>query len=132
MTFEVAEATVEAAKRREFITSPITGEIVRWRDPDTGETHKVVCPECLAVVLGHRKFEMRIERGIYFDKVGVGDPAYFIAAGVDFKTVVVPHFGRVAYTTKRQITTFLKRFSPNDKRRWKRVTGLPYPYKLFQ
>jgi hypothetical protein len=112
------------------IKSPLSATIIIAYDPSTRETERTVCSACLDLVQG--RLRLTVRRGGPYFEAGVGDPLYFLGAGVRFSTVVVPYYGRIAYAKRANIDRFLRRFKLEDKIRWEELTGTPFPYKLFK
>lgn len=116
---------------RARIYSPCTGIVVRDYDPRTGVTTKTVC-EVARLFITSRDLYFPPHSSIdpYFER-GVGDPVYFIAAGVDFRSLTVPYYGTVAYADEGVMKRFLKRFGREVIDGWEWETGVPFPYRRF-
>lgn len=113
------------------IYSPCTGIVVRDYDPATGITTKTVCEVArLFITSRDAYFPPHSPVDPFFER-GVGDPVYFIAAGVDFRSIVTPYYGTVAYADESAIKRFLKRFGRDGMDNWEYDTGVPFPYRRF-
>lgn len=108
--------------------SPLSEIIIIEYDPKTGVTTRRTCPECLEFIRSDAK--VHPNNGPFFE-LGVGDPLYFIGAGVAYRTVILPYYGDVAFERIETIRKFNERFSYRQKREWKKLTGIPFPYKYF-
>lgn len=118
------------------ITSPLSDVVIAETDPETGTTTRRVCPECTRFI----ETNQVVKRGApYFDK-GVGDPIYFIGAGAEYRSLVVPIHGRVAFHDWDNWTYYRdnhphksdkERFSYDQKSNWKEKVGVPFPYEFF-
>lgn len=111
------------------VKSPLSNVIIIEYDPATKKTIRRVCDKCRNAVVGRRLSVRRC--GPYLER-GVGDTLYFLGSGLKYRTLVVPHYGRVAYLKREDIEQFLRRFGRNEKRNWVELTGTPFPYKLFK
>ena len=109
------------------VKSPLSDVIIIEYDPATKQTTKRLCAACRAYIESN---EYVLYTAPFFDH-GVGDPLYFIAAGVEFETMVVPRFGTIAWCNPDALRRFLRRFSYDDKRTWRKETGMPFPYEYF-
>lgn len=140
-----ANAPLEQHEGGEEVTvvSPLSDVVISRYDPKTGDTERQVCPACRRFI----ETDQVSKRGQpYFDH-GVGDPVYFMGAGVKYWSLVVPRWGRIAfhrwdnweayrdYHPKNEDpnhhATDWSRFSPQQKRNWREETGVPFPYEYF-
>jgi hypothetical protein len=126
-----------ASSSKNIITSPLSDVKISEVDPETGETTRRVCPECRRFIETN---EVVKRGGPYFSR-GVGDPIYFIGAGVNYRSLIVPIHGRVAfhdwsnweaYRDHHPHNDDQQRFSYNQKNNWKDEVGVPFPYEFFE
>lgn len=120
----------------QVIESPLSDVIISEHDPSTGTTTRRICPECRRFIETN---EVVKRTGPYFHK-GVGDPIYFIGAGVKYRSLVVPIHGRIAfhrwdrwvkYRDNHPYDDNKSRFSYRQKKQWSDKTGVPFPYEFF-
>jgi hypothetical protein len=118
------------------ITSPLSDIVISAYDPKTGKTRRRVCPKCRRFI----ETDQLVRRGDPYFDAGVGDPIYFIGAGVKYRSLVVPIHGRVAfhdwenwveYRDNHPKDDSRTRFSYHQKKNWKDETGVPFPYEFF-
>lgn len=112
------------------IKSPCSDTVVSEYDPVTRCTTRRVCTEAVFFIASRTRWLDMSPHNPFFDN-GVGDPLYFIAAGVEYKTLVTPFFGTVAYVDDIAIERFLKRFGREAMQNWLEDTGFPFPYRRF-
>lgn len=108
-------------------TSPLSDTVIIEYDPDTGKTHRRVCASCRRFI----ESDETVKHGAPFFQEGVGDPLYFIGAGVRYWSLIVPHWGRVAFHRWENWEEFRGQFSYDQKREWSDLTGVPFPYEFF-
>lgn len=112
------------------VKSPLSDTIVLRYDSETKQTERTMCIECALLIKRGRGVRLS---NPFFDN-GVGDPLYFLAAAVEFETIVVPRYGRVAFETGNRgaCRRFLSGFTYDEKKVWQDVTGTPFPFRYFK
>jgi hypothetical protein len=124
---EPALASLQPSNNHE-IKSPRSDIIVSEWDPEAGHFIRRVCPSCRRFI----ETDEIIKRGAPFFKQGVGDPLYFMSAGVKYRSLIVPYWGRVAFHKWSNWEEFREHFSYDQKREWSDKTGVPFPYAYFE
>lgn len=137
MEWEV-ESTMNqhACSSKQIINSPLSDIVISEHDPETGDTIRRVCPECRRFI----ETNQVVKRSRPYFNCGVGDPLYFIGAGVEYRSLIVPIHGRIAfhdwdnwvqYRDNHPHDSSKERFSYNQKSNWKEKVGVPFPYEFF-
>lgn len=115
------------------VKSPVSDTIIIEYDPDTGWTRRFRCERCLDIVDGTESFRQD-RRGIFFEN-GIGDPIYFLGAGIEYDSEIIPRYGRVAWARTPEGLHRMRNFvEPFRKYKvdWRRMTGVPFPNRLFR
>jgi len=125
-----------ACESKHIINSPLSDVKISEHDPETGNTTRRVCPECRRFIETNKL----VKRGRPYFDAGVGDPLYFIGAGVKYRSLIVPIHGRIAFHDWNNWVQYRdthphhdgkERFSYDQKSNWDEKTGVPFPYEFF-
>jgi len=102
-------------KSSNTVKSPLSDVIIIERNPETGETVRRICPECVRLIR---------EKG----ETHALDPIYFWGAGIfDYESHTTP-LGTVAFLNPQSFSSFLRSMPGDMKRSWKAITGLYFPF----
>jgi len=122
------------------VKSPLSSSIILSYDGTTKETLPGFCQECYDVVKGIRIFSQKSPTCMtspFFDN-GVGDPIYFLGAGVEFNTLILPaRWGRIAWEKGNKqaedvVRSMISSLPKTVRKQWGEKTGNHFPHWLYK